>query len=446
MAEYELRYGKGAVTVSLPEERVLHVVMGAPYPAIINTEKALVDALEHPVGTPPLHMIVHPGETVCIVVSDITRAWIHYERFLPTLLDYLNDAGIPDTDIFLLVAYGAHRKQSEAEHRMCYGEDVCRRVRIEHSCAVSEDCHYRHQGVTSRGVPIEINELALDADRVILTGGLVYHMMAGYGAGRKAVLPGISSYEAIQKNHVLCLSDTVGGGCNPDNYSSNISTNRMHADQLEHAQALNADFLINVINNADNQLARFVTGHWQQAWEDGIHTVDEIFKVPITAKADCVIASAGGYPKDINLYQGIKTQDNATKAVRPGGVIILLMELEDSQEPPEFINWFRYDNPKEHEMALRRGFTVPGFISLHVVEDLQTYTHIFVTLEKNRSIIEQTGAKMATTVEEALAMAEDILGDAFTINILPTGSTTMPVVMSDVPSKKSGGSSCLCEE
>lgn len=144
MAEYELRYGKGAVTVSLPEERVLHVVMGAPYPAIINTEKALVDVLEHPVGTPPLHMIVHPGETVCIVVSDITRAWIHYERFLPTLLDYLNDAGIPDTDIFLLVAYGAHRKQSEAEHRMCYGEDVCRRVRIEHSCAVSEDCHYRH--------------------------------------------------------------------------------------------------------------------------------------------------------------------------------------------------------------------------------------------------------------------------------------------------------------
>ena len=267
-------------------------------------------------------------------------------------------------------------------------------------------------------------------------------MMAGYGAGRKAVLPGISSYEAIQKNHVLCLSDTVGGGCNPDNYSSNISTNRMHADQLEHAQALNADFLINVINNADNQLARFVTGHWQQAWEDGIHTVDEIFKVPITAKADCVIASAGGYPKDINLYQGIKTQDNATKAVRPGGVIILLMELEDSQEPPEFINWFHYDNPKEHEMALRKGFTVPGFISLHVVEDLQTYTHIFVTLEKNRSIIEQTGAKMATTVEEALTMAQDILGDAFTINILPTGSTTMPVVMPNAFSTENESSSC----
>lgn len=428
MANYELKYGKGTLTLDLPEERVLNVVNGAPYPAIQDIEATFIDALNHPVGRPALKNIVKAGETVCIVVSDITRGWIHYERFLPYLLNYLNDAGIPDSQIFLLVAYGAHRKQSSEECLACYGQEVCNRVRIEHSCASDSNSKYRHVGTTSRGVPIEINELALDADRVILTGGLVYHLMAGYGAGRKAVLPGISSYEAIQKNHVLCLSDQVGGGCNPDNYSSNIATNRMHEDQLEHAAALDADFLINVINNAENQLARFATGHWEEAWREGIKTVDDIFKVEISSTADCSIASAGGYPKDINLYQGVKTQDNACKAVRLGGVVILLMEMDDIGEPPEFINWFRYESPKEHELALRKAFTVPGFISLHLEEDLQKYTHIFVTQEKNRSIIEKIGGRIATSLEDALAQAEAILGKDFTVNILPTGANTMPVI------------------
>ena len=44
-----------------------------------------------------------------------------------------------------------------------------------------------------------MNELALDADRLILTGGIVYHLIAGFGGGRKAILPGISSYQTILK-------------------------------------------------------------------------------------------------------------------------------------------------------------------------------------------------------------------------------------------------------
>lgn len=428
MANVTLKYGKGSFELNMPDERIVEIIEGAAYPAIENLEEAFNEALDNPIGTPALKDIVKAGETVCIVVSDITRAWIHYERFLPILLNYLNRAGIPDKDIFLLIAYGAHRIQSEAESRQMFGDEVVDRVRLEHSTGISEACKYRHLGDTTRGVPIEINELALDADRLILTGGLVYHLMAGYGAGRKAVLPGISSYRSIQMNHNLCLMEKVGEGSNPEIVSGNITTNPMHEDQMEIAEAANADFLINVINNAEGKLARYVTGHWDKAWRDGIKTIDDIYGVPIKALADCVIGTAGGYPKDINMYQGVKTQDNACKACKRGGVVILLLECEDIMEPPDFIDWFKYESLYDREVALRKDFTVPGFISLHMGEDAKRYHHIIVTKPENKELIEKMGMQVAKDLDEALVKAEEILGKDFSVTIMPLASNTMPIL------------------
>ena len=93
LQHFKLKYGKGTVEFDLPEERVLNVVEGSEYPAIEDIEGALLEGLDNPIGTPALKDIVKPGESVCIVVSDVTRAWIGYQRFLPTLLNYLNAAG-----------------------------------------------------------------------------------------------------------------------------------------------------------------------------------------------------------------------------------------------------------------------------------------------------------------------------------------------------------------
>jgi len=429
MRTFDLKYGKTTLPLSIEDQRVLNVVNGAPYPAIEKIETAFLEALDNPIGTKALKDIVQPNESVCVVVSDITRGWIGYHRFLPLLLNYLNEAGIPDEKIFLLIAYGAHRMQSEQECIVAFGEEVCKRVNIHHSCASVPESTYRRIGTTSAGVPIEINELALDADRIILTGGIVYHLMAGYGAGRKGILPGISSYEAIQKNHVFCLGPNVGDGCNPENRSGNIKTNAMHDDQLEHAKAVDADFLINVVNNAEGKLARFMTGHWYEAWYEGTRTIDKIFGVEISGLADCAIASAGGYPNDINLYQGVKTIDNAIKAVVPGGVAIILEELPDIGEPAEFINWFDTVDLYEREVKLRAGFTVPGFIALNLGEAAHRYHIIMVTREENIEKVEKTGLIGVTSLEAALEKAKALLGkEDFTVNILPTGATTMPIL------------------
>ena len=118
MKHFKLKYGNGEVEFDLPTQEVVDVVEGADYPAIEDIPAALLEALDNPIGTAPLKDIVQHDETVCIVVSDITRAWIRYDAYLPTLLNYLNEAGVPDEKNFsLLIAYGAHRLQSEAESR-----------------------------------------------------------------------------------------------------------------------------------------------------------------------------------------------------------------------------------------------------------------------------------------------------------------------------------------
>lgn len=426
---FELGYGNTFKSVDIAKERILDIVEGRPFAPMGDIGEALIEAIEHPIGSAPLREIVKPNETVCIVVSDVTRGWVRYDAFLPVLLDYINELGVPDSNIKLLVAYGAHRLQSEEESCRIYGNDVLDRVVLYHSSGINPESTYRRVGTTTRGVPIELNEIALDADRVILTGGIVYHLMAGFGGGRKGVLPGISSYQAIQKNHTLCLSNEIGGGLYDHIESGELALNRMHQDQLEHAKALNADFLINVVQNPEGQLAKFVAGHWHDAWKQGTEMIHDIFGVPVKGRADCVIASAGGYPRDINLYQGIKTQDNAVKACRKGGVVILVLELEDIGEPIDFMQWFDYETIHDHEIALRKAFTVPGFVSLCLRYGMETYHHILVTEEKNREVANKVGISMVTSIDEALDEARRILGnDEYSITIMPQGAATMPII------------------
>ena len=269
----------------------------------------------------------------------------------------------------------------------------------------------------------------MDADRLILTGGIVYHLIAGFGGGRKAILPGISSYRTIQKNHNLCLSDEIGGGTKPEIVSGNITNNIMHDDQMQHGRAVEADFLINSVANTEGKLAKFVAGHWEDAWLEGTKLVEKIYGVPIEGLADCVIASAGGYPKDINLYQGVKTQVNAVLACKPGGVVILLMELPDIHEPEEFLGWFDTRDLQEREIKLRNGFTVPGFIAFHLGEDFQKYRHILVTKPENKAICDRVGIDVVTSIDEALELAGKLLGrDDYSVTVMPLASNTVPLV------------------
>lgn len=426
--EFHLGYGSGEIKLSLPTKQILHVVEGKHVEPIADVKAAVNAALAHPIGTPPLKEIMKKGDRVCIIASDITRAWVRHDLFLPPLLDGLNAAGVPDSDITLVVSLGAHRHHTHQENIAVYGQEVVDRISIEQSHApTAED--FVKVGTTSRGVDTYIYKTVAQADKVILTGGIVYHLMAGFGGGRKSILPGVAGYNSIQGNHSFCLHDIVGQGISPHCVSGKLNGNNMHEDMTEMASMVNPAFLLNAVFTPEGKFARFVAGHWYDAWLEGCRTVEEIFGVPITAKADLVIGSAGGFPKDINLYQGSKTIDNAFMAVKDGGVIILTLECRDIKEPPDFSGWFDYESLYERELELRKGFTVPGFIALKCGMIAKQVPLIIVTMPQNKDFVTKAGMIPAASIEEALAIAEQKLGRKdYSVTIMDHAANTVPVM------------------
>ena len=426
--KFSFGFGNGTMEMELPAERIIHEIEGRPVTALTDVPAAVQAALRNPIGTPPLVEVVKPGETVAIIVSDITRAWIKASQFLPTLLDELNAAGVADKDIFIVISLGAHRPHTEEEDIQVCGASVCHRVRIyQHNARDKENLTY--VGTTSRGVAAWINKRVMDADRIILTGGIVYHLMAGFGAGRKAVMPGISGYETIQGNHRFCLHPQVGSGINPNCMSGRTNGNEMHEDQMEITALVDPDFLLNVVFTPEGNFAGIFAGHWQFAWEAGCRKVEEIFGIPITAQADLVVASAGGYPKDINLYQGTKTLDNAYMATKPGGVAICFLECRDILEPAEFSNWFKYPDALAFENALRGAFTVPGFVAFKCLSIAKDISMIIVTKPENAEFVRKTGMIPAVSAAEALQIAREKIGrDDFTITVMAHAANTVPLL------------------
>jgi lactate racemase len=425
--EIFLAFGDSQRAITIPEDSIVDLVAGKQVAAIADIPSAARVALHSPIGSPPLSVVVKPGDKIVIVASDMTRMWIRYDLFLPTLLDELNAAGIPDCDITLVVALGAHRRHTAAENTLTYGPDVVQRIRIVQSYALEAE-HFVSLGKTSRGVEIKINRYVAAADKVILTGGISYHSMAGFSGGRKALLPGVSAYDSIQSNHRLCLHSEPGKGLNPNCASGSLLDNEMHQDMMEIAQAINPDFLLNAVYTPEGGFAAFVAGHWQEAWQEGCEIVRKMYEAPLSGKADLVITSAGGFPNDINFYQASKAVENASMAVRDGGVLIAAMECRDIEDPPDFSQWFDLQSLYDRETVLRENFTVPGFVALKSGLIAREFSVIIVSLPQNRDFLEKAGMIVADNMEEALELSRKILGTPNPkTTILLYGANTLPV-------------------
>jgi len=427
LKEFALKYGEEIMKFSLPEEQVINVMEGVPYPGIEDFSKAIKEALDKPIDSAPLKSIVRPGDKVCIVASDITRGWIRQDQILPIMLDILNEAGVPDSDIYIVTALGAHRNHVGNELEILLGKETIQRVKVyEHTPREKDNMKYL--GKTSHGVEVYINKQVMDADKIILLGGVILHFMSGFGGGRKSCLPGIAYYDTIQANHCLCLHEEVGKGISPNCQSGKLKDNICHEDMMEIASLVHPHFIVNVVQNAEGQFAGVFAGNWATAWYKASQLVREMFCIPIKEQADIVIATCGGYPKDINLYQSSKTIYNAHKATKKGGVMIILSECRDIHEPPDFAQWFDYKSKYNIELALRETFTVPGYVALLTRTMAEDATTILVTLEQNKEFVKKAGLIPVTTIEEALGIAFSKMGDDAKVIIMPHGANTLPVL------------------
>ena len=430
MKTYEFGYGKGVQKVELPEEHILYELQGKPVAVETDIPAAALRALRYPIDSPPLGEIVKPGDTVAIVVSDETRL-CYTDQFLPVIVRELNERGVPDSNIDVVIATGTHRPQTPEEDILVLGREMAGRLRIhQHDCR--NKAALKYIGITSRGNAVYINRVVAEADKVIATGAVTLHPMAGFGGGRKAIVPGVAGLETINRNHVLALSENPGEGCNPAVCLARLEGNPFHEDLTECVEFLDPDFLFNVVLTGEGSLYEVVAGNWKTAFYKGCRDLLEISGVPIREQADVVIASGGGYPKDINLYQGTKTHMNVELAVKPGGIAIILLECPDIKEPAVFTDWLVKKDLQKTEQEVREHFYMAAFVAYKSRCIIESHTVYLVTRKENFEFVRQTGQIPAETVAEAWEMARKQLADAgkteYTITLMGHAPVTLPVL------------------
>lgn len=426
MNRYKLAYGKETLSFSLPTSLNVQEIEAKASQPILDVEEAVLQALAHPIGTAPLIELVELGDKVVIVVSDITRLWVRADVLLPILLDVLNGAGVPDQDISIVTATGDHRLHTLEEHTAICGAKVLARVPIfDHQCHALDLVDL---GISTRGTPIIVNRRVWEADKVILTGGIAYHLLAGFGGGRKSIAPGVCGYEMIQQNHALAL---LGGG--PTGLNPNIETGKMEGnpvaeDMLEIARLVGVDFILNVVVNEKKEFVYIAAGDLHQAHLEGCRVTKEIFGIEIEAKAELVIVSSGGYPKDTQLYQSIKALDNASYAVQEGGVIILVSECSEGVGSQPFLEFFKQGDVGNMNDRLHADFTMPGFISLRTANICQK-TPVILISSLSDELVKEVKMIPAHSSAEALQLASQLLGrQPEFVYIMPHGGSTFPIV------------------
>lgn len=421
-----LGYGKGEVNLSLPQGLTLKGVLEPPEALSRPEEEVIRESLANPIDSPRLRDIVSAGETVCIVVSDVTRAWQRMAVYLPFVVEELMAGGVREEDISFLTATGTHRAQTEEEHRMLLGDLVDRFRVVDHDC--TDDDSLVNLGMTSRGTPLKVNRMVTQCDRLIITGAVTYHVMAGWGGGRKSILPGVASYDAIQANHALALKPSPDTGRDMRCRCANLEDNALHLDMEEACQMVSPDFAFNVVIGGDGRIAAAVSGHWRSSHLRGTELVNGLNGVTVEDRADVVVASAGGYPKDMVLYQSAKTVFNSAEAVKDGGTLVVVARCQEGAGSDECLEILtEYPDQIEREKALRDRFSIPRYVGYLLTEQAARVNLVLVS-DMNQTDLEGSGIVAVSTAEEAMTEVEKRHPQGGSVYIIPHGGAVFPFI------------------
>ncbi|MCQ2437954.1 MAG: nickel-dependent lactate racemase [Clostridia bacterium] len=409
----EFGFGTGVQTVEVPEQNLMGVLMANDVPKERMNEEEVVHGLENPIGTPRLKEIVKPGEKIAIITSDITRPVPTY-RIMPALLDELYAAGCKAEDITLVFALGSHRCHTPEEQKKLAGE----RAFNEITCVDSsrEDCV--HLGTTDAGTPVDITRVVAEADRRICLGNIEYHYFAGYSGGAKAIMPGVSTRDAIQSNHRMMVREEACAG--------NLDTNPLRQDIEQAAAMTGVDFIVNVVLDEHKQIVKCVAGDLVKAHREGCKFLDKMYLKEIDSRADIVIVSQGGAPKDLNLYQTQKALDNAKHAIKKGGTIILIGSCKEGLGEKVFEEWM-LNAPTAESMIDRIGkdFQLGGHKAAAIAMVLQN-AEIYLVSDLAPEFVEKIFLKPAASAQEALDAAFARIGKDATVLAMPYGGSTLP--------------------
>lgn len=406
------------------EEENLKAVLTAKmhgFHAEKSQEQLVLDALEHPVGSPRLRTLAEGKRKIVIVTSDHTRA-VPSKITLPLLLKEIR-SGNPDADITILIATGLHRPTTEEEQRRMFGDEIVDHEKIAINNAFAPE-QFVELCTLPSGAVFQVNRLAAECDLLVTEGFVEPHFFAGFSGGRKSILPGICSERTVNENH------SYKAVSHPRSNSGMLKDNPIHADMLCAAKAVNVQFIFNVALDGEKKIVAAWAGDLEKAHEAGVAFIRQWSQCPVVT-GDIVITSNGGYPLDQNLYQSPKAMATAEACAGEDGVIIMCCSCCDGMGGAHFGQLIQRGTPDEIDRYLSSippEKTIPEQWCTQVcVRVLRKHPVILVTTFLSHDEVRKANMIPASTPDEALEIAYRLKGKQASVVVIPDGVSVLTV-------------------
>ena len=406
-----LNYDKKQFEINVSKNRLIKELLPNEVKVGLTGREEVERALDNPIGSKRIEELVKKGQKVCIITSDITRP-MPSKICLPPLVERLNRAGVPNEDILVVFALGSHRPHTETEMRYLVGDAIYESI----ECVDSNPDKCVRVGVTSSGTVVDIFDRVVNSDFIICMGNIEYHYFAGYSGGAKAIMPGVSTKEAIRQNHKMMVEPTA--------YAGNLES-PVRLDIEEAGKLLGIDYILNVVLDEHKNIIFACAGDSVLAHREGCKFLDELYSVAIKEKADIVVVSAGGYPKDQNMYQAQKALDNAKHAVKDGGIIIWLASCKEGLGSAVFEEWMTMKTPKQMIEDIKKDFKLGGHKAAAISLVLEK-SRIFLVSDLDDNLVKGIHLEPYRDLNTAYDDATRLLGENSSVYVMPYGGSTLP--------------------
>lgn len=417
-----LPYGKTEVSLDLTGFLKVKVFDPPETDVPDNPGLMVKESLSSPVESPPLAALARESSGACIVIPDRTRPRVA-RHVLPAVLDDLLEGGIELDRISIFVANGSHRLHSDRDLSDLVGR-AGEGLAI-HQNRAFEIGDYEKLGVTRRGTPVLFNRKVLEADLKIVVGPVAYHYFAGWGGGRKMLVPGAAHFETICSNHRLTIDEK--GTFHPACRNGVIEGNPVHEDLVEAATLVPKVFTVNIMLDGWSRIAGVVSGSLVESHLTAIAGARNLLDVRTGERCDLAVASAGGHPLDLDFIQAHKTIDHAAGIVRDGGTVVVLAECINGLGSDDLMSWVRMGDTEAVSRRLLWQYRIHGHTALALMKKLERVKVILVSSLPVRTV-EDLGLIAARDVDEALSLASGDVGGQGLTYIFPCAWGILPVI------------------
>lgn len=339
MSKIVVPYGKCFQKANVDDDINIELIDFAGEDNLKEEVEMLKNAMDNPIGSPRLEEMVSVEDKVLIVVNDHTRPGPN-KIIAKELTERLLSKGLSNEQIKFIIATGSHRKTTNEELENILGKEITKEYEIIiHQCKEEDSLVYI--GESKYDVPIYVNKALKECTFCIVTGLISPHHSAGYSGGRKSIVPGLAGFETLKIHHSLPIRPYEPA-------MGFIYGNPFHEVALDVAQKVNTRFMVNAVQNPHKQNIAFVAGDLVQAHIKGVDICKEISEMSLEEKADIVVATPGGHPRDRNLYQAQKALSVAEMIGNPNCTFILVAESKDGYGEGVLREWLEAaNNPQE---------------------------------------------------------------------------------------------------